>query len=672
MPVEEYGAALLRGMGWSGPDITSNSDNPSDGTLGMAEPRHHRLGLGAQPKPPEPTHTNGFGNGKKYIPKPGDQPRRAEEELKLTQTDTACKQPSCLSNWAVPIVKLRTDFPYVLRVECADVQAQWQAKAAAAKANGSSSSRIAVGDVITLQSTGQRALVTLTQGVSSSAVYCFYSDSITAVTSSSSSSSNWHTLYAVLCLAMPCYAMLCYAVPGLGKVSVRIEAGGAEVNVSRTDAAVVPEDELAMKPFNIQRSATAETLTKSSSSSRADKHKGEYSSDGSRSDSERRNEAKRAGKKDLKKDSKKDKKRDKQRDSSSTSRDDKYSSKKSGASSSSSRKRSRSVEKEERHHRSQRSSERDDRHVDKKQHKSGESHTHKSSGSSSGSSSSRTWLCSSIRVRVVGRAYKSGDSARHYCKKGTVTAVQSGSSSSRSSIAAVATVRMDSGDVLQSVLQVSVFGFMHVIAPCAQEIMPLLRAIADQRLLLGVAHACLLYRHSTADDLETVVPSTGGAVKVLRGSSYGISNIGLSTLALSPCCHVQKQTLTQSDACLCTICYYCDAAITEASLWLRAVPHVMAQVQYTQHTHNNSSCAVLQRMCLPALLYPNTMLDLQHVQRMMLTLYSSLHARAARASNICTHSSSQHKLAEGMASVQLNDTGSTLLTLSLDDIAEVV
>jgi G-patch domain len=35
MPVEEYGAALLRGMGWSGPDITTNSDNPSDGTLGQ-------------------------------------------------------------------------------------------------------------------------------------------------------------------------------------------------------------------------------------------------------------------------------------------------------------------------------------------------------------------------------------------------------------------------------------------------------------------------------------------------------------------------------------------------------------------------------------------------------------------------------------------------------------
>jgi G-patch domain len=35
MPVEEYGAALLRGMGWSGPDITNNTNtNDNDGTLG--------------------------------------------------------------------------------------------------------------------------------------------------------------------------------------------------------------------------------------------------------------------------------------------------------------------------------------------------------------------------------------------------------------------------------------------------------------------------------------------------------------------------------------------------------------------------------------------------------------------------------------------------------------
>eukprot|EP00953_Heterococcus_sp_UTEX-ZZ885_P022851 12610-Heterococcus_DN1.PRE.3 len=388
-------------------------------------------------------------------------------------------------------------------------------------------------------------------------------------------------------------------------------------------SATVPEDELAMKLFNIQRSATAETSTKSSSSSRADKHKGEYSSDGSRSDSEQRKDSsRRERKKDSKKDAKKDKKRVKQRDSSSTSRDDKHSNKKSGANSSSSRKRSRSVEKEERHHRSERSSERSYRHVDKKQHKSGESHTHKSTSSGSSNSSSRTWLCSSIRVRVVGRAYKGGDNARHYCKKGTIIAVQSGSSSnssSRSSSIAVATVRMDSGDVLQSVLQCnSPVCLLGVATTCKA-------ASIAKRCLSGV-YACdtVAVAHATT--------CAWGAVKVLRGSSYGNRGVIVAKGGAA---------------------------------------------------RDSSSCAVLQRMCLPALLYPNTMLDLQHVQRMMLTLFSSLHARAARAaaraaraaaraSNICTNSSSQHKLAEGMASVRLNDAGSTLLTLSLDDIAEVV
>jgi hypothetical protein len=82
----------------------------------MAEPRHHRLGLGAQPKPPEPTDTNGFGNGKKYIPKPGDQARRAEEELKVrTSKDNivvlsslillyAVKKFACSKHYALTLV----------------------------------------------------------------------------------------------------------------------------------------------------------------------------------------------------------------------------------------------------------------------------------------------------------------------------------------------------------------------------------------------------------------------------------------------------------------------------------------------------------------------------------------------------------------------------------------
>jgi G patch domain/KOW motif-containing protein len=51
VPIGEFGAALLRGMGWKGSD--DNNNNKSDDTMGM--PRPHRLGLGATPKLPEPT-----------------------------------------------------------------------------------------------------------------------------------------------------------------------------------------------------------------------------------------------------------------------------------------------------------------------------------------------------------------------------------------------------------------------------------------------------------------------------------------------------------------------------------------------------------------------------------------------------------------------------------------
>lgn len=56
VPVAEFGAALLRGMGWKGPE--GEGGGRGSGGTGPdlsrdIEPRHHRLGLGAQPKPPE-------------------------------------------------------------------------------------------------------------------------------------------------------------------------------------------------------------------------------------------------------------------------------------------------------------------------------------------------------------------------------------------------------------------------------------------------------------------------------------------------------------------------------------------------------------------------------------------------------------------------------------------
>ena len=57
VPIAEFGAAMLRGMGWTGNDDDGkkgangkkNGDENDDG--GMMRPRHHRLGLGAAPRP---------------------------------------------------------------------------------------------------------------------------------------------------------------------------------------------------------------------------------------------------------------------------------------------------------------------------------------------------------------------------------------------------------------------------------------------------------------------------------------------------------------------------------------------------------------------------------------------------------------------------------------------
>lgn len=48
MPIEEFGAAALRGMGWTGPTKEDEARFAESAT-----PRHHRLGLGALPKPRE-------------------------------------------------------------------------------------------------------------------------------------------------------------------------------------------------------------------------------------------------------------------------------------------------------------------------------------------------------------------------------------------------------------------------------------------------------------------------------------------------------------------------------------------------------------------------------------------------------------------------------------------
>lgn len=57
VPINEFGAALLRGMGWTGP--TGNDGETGSEAVRDVVPRHVRLGLGAQPKPPKEVRFHG-------------------------------------------------------------------------------------------------------------------------------------------------------------------------------------------------------------------------------------------------------------------------------------------------------------------------------------------------------------------------------------------------------------------------------------------------------------------------------------------------------------------------------------------------------------------------------------------------------------------------------------
>lgn len=61
VPVEAFGLAMLRGMGWS---ETPESVDEKKRFEAEIQPRHYRLGLGAAPKPPSPESSKGKGKKK--------------------------------------------------------------------------------------------------------------------------------------------------------------------------------------------------------------------------------------------------------------------------------------------------------------------------------------------------------------------------------------------------------------------------------------------------------------------------------------------------------------------------------------------------------------------------------------------------------------------------------
>ena len=82
MPIDAFGSALLRGMGWQpGKGIGLNSKGPAAAVEYI--PRHQRLGLGATPKAAPEKHT-------KWIPKPGES-RDPKQDLVYRNEDGIIK-----------------------------------------------------------------------------------------------------------------------------------------------------------------------------------------------------------------------------------------------------------------------------------------------------------------------------------------------------------------------------------------------------------------------------------------------------------------------------------------------------------------------------------------------------------------------------------------------------
>ncbi|GKY98096.1 hypothetical protein MPSEU_000767400 [Mayamaea pseudoterrestris] len=73
VPISQFGAAMLRGMGWK-PHDNSKSNSSSQDDDANALPRPHRLGLGAIPKLPDDVSCSSF-----YAPTHSKKPRRPDQ-----------------------------------------------------------------------------------------------------------------------------------------------------------------------------------------------------------------------------------------------------------------------------------------------------------------------------------------------------------------------------------------------------------------------------------------------------------------------------------------------------------------------------------------------------------------------------------------------------------------
>ena len=421
VPISEFGAAMLRGMGWTGGD-GGGGDNDDDSNHNKGgdkrkkdddvadsmKPRHHRLGLGAAPRPVSMSAKVGTtkpGGGRHRALRPHEVERAEREEREEEEWRRRAEE-------RVKLNKQRTaQVGSVVRIRVSDTDA-------AAKGDGGDedTTKTVDGDVVSRR----RAILVKTAGV-----------------------------------------------PGLNQVLIRYENTAEDVSVRKSDVVLIGQDELDEKPF-VEMKRPAKTK-KSSAESGEEKKEASHADavqdqsggtsrdewnrsrrrDGSikgyRNDEDRRDRDPDGNKRSDRDRRERD---DDRRDRDRYGDDDRHRGKRSSRDRrDSDRRRSKDGERDRR----RRERDRDDEYESSRDRKRSKKKDSRSSGRSSDdrpsssepdppSPSTVRWLTPNIRVRVITKKLAKG---RQYKEKGIVLDVLPGGSH--------ATVQMADGEVLDRV-----------------------------------------------------------------------------------------------------------------------------------------------------------------------------------------------------------------------------
>ena len=388
VPISEFGAAMLRGMGWTGGDTNDNTkgnkkngnNNNDDDDAGMMKPRHHRLGLGAAPRPVSLSNNLSNKDGGTTT-KPGGR-HRALRPHEVERAERERKDEEEFHRRAAERARLDKQ----RTVQVGSVVRMWDFDGGGGKSR-------------------KRAIMVKTSGV-----------------------------------------------PGLNQVLIRYEGTTEDVSVRKSDVILVEQAELDDNPFVEAPASSSSKIERKASREKSEEEKKESGSGADRSRNGRRDDddgQRRRSSRSADRYSDRDRKRDRYNDRDRRDRyrddDDRRDRKKSRSSRDDDRRRSSRDDDKDRD-RSRRRDRDDDYYEssrDRKRSKKEKSDRYdRDSGPSNTNAATKSlrWLTPNIRVRVITKKLAKG---RQYKEKGVVMDVLPGG--------AHATIQMADGEVLDKV-----------------------------------------------------------------------------------------------------------------------------------------------------------------------------------------------------------------------------